>query len=144
MSLFAIIARVIGRIALIGLALLAAACLGFTLRATRWQEEARRIVPFAPGHRTPAEIARAESLLRKAERHNPDTGPQIERAIVLAVAGRRQEAAAVLRDVLRSEPQNLRAAGVLYGDLLSFDRRAAQAVRRDYLDRLAPPVTGGG
>jgi hypothetical protein len=83
--------------------------------------------------------ARALAAFRAARFLNPDTTPDIGRAVLHLARERRPEAAAVLRDVLRREPDNVTAWSVLYGVTRESDpataRRALAARRR--LDPLA-------
>jgi hypothetical protein len=83
--------------------------------------------------------ARADAAFRDARFLNPDTTPDVGRAVMYLARERRRKAAAVLRDVLRREPDNLTAWSVLYGVTRQSDpataRRALAARRR--LDPLA-------
>ena len=83
--------------------------------------------------------ARAEAAFRDARLLNPDTTPDLGRAVMYLARERRSEAADVLRDVLRREPDNLTAWSVLYGVTRGRDpatARQALAARRR-LDPLA-------
>jgi hypothetical protein len=77
--------------------------------------------------RTPADLARAEADLRAARLLNPDISPDLSRAILYVGAGRARQATALAEDVLRREPDNLRAWGLLYS--LSHERDPAAAER---------------
>jgi Tfp pilus assembly protein PilF len=83
--------------------------------------------------------ARAEAAFREARFLNPDTTPDVGRAVLYLARERRPAAAALLRDVLRREPDNLTAWSVLYGVTRQSDpataRRALAARMR--LDPLA-------
>lgn len=61
----------------------------------------------------PAVLARAETDLRRATLLNPGTMPDLSRALVRRARGRTGEAAALLEDVVRREPDNLTAWRVL-------------------------------
>jgi tetratricopeptide (TPR) repeat protein len=78
--------------------------------------------------------ARAEASFRGARLLNPDTAPDLSRALVHRAAGRQREAAALVEDVLRREPDNLTAWSVLYtmtrGRDAAAARRALAARRR--------------
>lgn len=78
--------------------------------------------------------ARAETAFRDARFLNPDTAPDLGRAVLYLARERRLEAAAVLRDLLRREPDNLTAWNVLYlvtrGHAPATARRALAARRR--------------
>jgi predicted Zn-dependent protease len=86
---------------------------------------------------------RADRDFRAARALNPDTTPDVNRAFLLQAAGRRDQAVALLEDVLRREPDNLNAWGVLFQftrdqDPATADR--ARAARR----RLDPLSARGG
>ena len=61
----------------------------------------------------PGNVARADEAFRDARFLNPDTTPDVGRAVLYLARERRPAAAAVLRDVLRREPDNLIAWNVL-------------------------------
>jgi len=61
----------------------------------------------------PAELRRAERALRRAALLNPDTRPDLDRGLALASQHRFRAAIAVVEDVVRREPDNLVAWGVL-------------------------------
>ena len=127
------------RIALVLGALLVGASLAFSLRAIRLEAEARDGLPPSP---SAADIEHSERLLQRAERHNPDIRPLAGRALLLSALGRPEEAAPLFREVLRREPDHVRAASRLYSDLRETDPAEAERVRRHLL-RIAPPVEGG-
>lgn len=78
--------------------------------------------------------ARSESALRDARLLNPDTAPDLSRALLYQGQGREREASALLADVVRREPDNLAAWGQLYvltrGSEPATARRALAAVVR--------------
>lgn len=131
----------IGRLALVAGALVVAALLTFTLRAVRLQDEARAIGAGAKGHLSAVQLDRARSLLHRAQRHNPDVAPKVTEAVLLSAAGRHQEAAALLRSVVRDEPDNLNALLGLQAVLARYDTRAAAAVGAR-IREVAPTVGG--
>jgi Tfp pilus assembly protein PilF len=105
-------------------------------RDTRLQERAIK----ASGRLSVAgNEARADAAFRDARFMNPDTTPDVGRAVMYLARERRHAAAALLRDVLRREPDNLTAWSVLYGVTRQSDpataRRALAARKR--LDPLA-------
>jgi predicted Zn-dependent protease len=105
-------------------------------RDTRLQERAIK----ASGRLSVAgNEARADAAFRAARFLNPDTTPDVGRAVMYLARERRPAAAALLRDVLRREPDNLTAWSVLYGVTRQSDpataRRALAARKR--LDQLA-------
>jgi hypothetical protein len=132
--------RVLARVALIIAALVVAACLVVTLRAIRLEAEARDSLPG--GTIPPAAVAHAEDLLKSAEDFNPDVRPLLVRAALLTGVNQPQRAAALLRDVLRREPDNAAAASLLVRNLRRYDQPAADAAER-HLRAIAPPVDGG-
>lgn len=69
-----------------------------------------------------------EADYRAARLLNPDTLPDVRRAFLYQGTGRRDESAALLDDVLRREPDNLEAWGLLY--TFTQDERALEARRR--------------
>jgi predicted Zn-dependent protease len=75
--------------------------------------------------RRPADVARAEADLRGARFLNPDTAPDVDRAVLYLGVGRPRQAAALLEDVVRQEPQNRIAWAVLYGATRGRDPAAA-------------------
>jgi predicted Zn-dependent protease len=85
---------------------------------------------------------RAESDFRAARLLNPDAAPDLGRAFVYAASSRQAQAVALLDEVLRREPDNRAAWGVLEQITRQSDpgtaRRAQAALRR--LDpRYVPP-----
>jgi hypothetical protein len=58
---------------------------------------------------TPAELAQAESDLRRARLLNPDTAPDVSLAVAYRTRGQQDRALATVEDVVRREPDNLRA-----------------------------------
>ena len=60
-----------------------------------------------------AALARAASGLRDARLLNPDTTPDVALAVVYRSAGRDRLAAATIADVVRREPDNLLAWGIV-------------------------------
>lgn len=131
--------RVAARIVLVLAAVVVGACLAFSLRAVRLETEAGRSLPPNP---TAADIQRSERLLERAERHNPDIRPLAGRALLLSALGRPEEAAPLFREVLRREPDHLRAASRLHHDLRETDPEEAERLRRRILE-IAPPVREG-
>ena len=85
-----------------------------------------------------------EAALRDARLLNPDTTPDVRRAFLYQGTGRPEEAAALLESVLRREPENLDAWGLLYAFTRERDpataRRALSA--RERLDPLGATRSG--
>jgi hypothetical protein len=78
--------------------------------------------------------ARADSALRAARLLNPDTAPDLIRAVLYQGQGRERDASALIAGVLRREPDNLAAWGQLYlltrGSEPATARRALAAAAR--------------
>jgi predicted Zn-dependent protease len=74
-----------------------------------------------------------EADYRAARWLNPDTLPDVRRAFLYHGTGRQAEAAALLEDVLRREPDNLDAWGLLY----AFTRERDPATARRALEARA-------
>jgi cytochrome c-type biogenesis protein CcmH/NrfG len=135
----AIVAVVVARIVLVVAAVAVGVCLTFSLRAVRLEVEAGNSLPPSP---SPADIEHSERLLLRAEEHNPDIRPLAGRALLLSALGRPEAAAPLFREVLRREPDHLRAASRLYSDLRETQPAEAERLRRHLLT-IAPPVDGG-
>lgn len=119
------------RILLGVVAVVVLAWLGVLERDTRLQ--ARGAAAGRPGAAAAA-LDRAAGDLRAASRLNPDTVPDIALATVYRRQGENARAKATLEDVLRREPDNLTAWGVLFTFTARDDpataRRALAARRR--------------
>jgi tetratricopeptide (TPR) repeat protein len=86
------------------------------------------------------DFARADDDFRRAKLLNPDTTPDLQRAYVRSASGRRDQAIARAQDVLRREPENRDAWGLLLGFV--GDTRPALARRAHAeLRRLNPLAT---
>jgi predicted Zn-dependent protease len=89
---------------------------------------------IAFGRLTTDQFSSAESDFRDARFLNPDTAPDVNRAVMYEVHGRNAQAVELLQDVVRREPENLTAWGVLVEAAREIDpataRRAAAARRR--------------
>src|SRR3954451_8582873 len=59
------------------------------------------------------DLAGAEDRFRRASLLNPDTAPDLQRAYVRSARGQRAQAIALARDVVRREPENRDAWGLL-------------------------------
>jgi hypothetical protein len=105
-------------------AVLVLAWLGVMERDTRLQASG---IAAAQRLGVPGNAGRAERAFRDARLLTPDTAPDVSRAFLLRATGRRDEATALLDDVVAREPDNLTAWGVL----ATFARgRDATAVAR--------------
>jgi hypothetical protein len=101
-----------------------------------------RGVATAGNLRTAADVARAEADLRAARLLNPDTMPDINRALVYRFADRFDDAIALVEGVLRREPNNRAAWGGLLALTRGRDPAAAERARAA-LRRLDPVNAGG-
>jgi len=125
---------VIARVGVVLVALAALGWLGMSERAARLEA---RGVAAAERLREPGAFARAERDLRVAARHNPDTSPELARAVLYAGAGRTGPAVALLASVARREPDN-RAAWAALAALTRESDPAAARRARAALARLDP------
>ena len=79
-------------------------------------------------------LTRAESDLRLARLLNPDTAPDVTRAVLDRARGQQRRAIALLEDVVRREPDNLTAWSVLRLSATGSDpsafRRSLAALQR--------------
>ena len=120
--------------ALVVVAVIVIAWLAVMERNTRLQSAS--FAAAKKGH-----VARAVSDLRRSRFLNPDTTPDLSRALLYYGQGKRAQASDLLQQVLRSEPRNLPA----WGELLVVSRghdpaqtgRALAAIKR--LDPLDAP-----
>jgi hypothetical protein len=129
------------RVGLVVLSLLAVGWLSAELRATRAEKQAHAIVFGSPGPLSSTDKRRVSRLLDDAGRLNPDTEPDIDRTWLLSLRYKRPAAARrVLEGVLRREPRNLEAWGVLRLVALGAHDPRGAARARAHLLRLAPPV----
>ncbi len=122
------------RVAAAVVALVVLAWLGLAFRNVRLEERGGRA---AGALSQTANAARAERDFRAAGLLNPDTQPDLARAVVLVQLDRPERAVAVVEDVLRREPENARAWRTLLD--LTSERdpgRAAEALAA--LRRLDP------
>jgi hypothetical protein len=124
---------------LIVAALVVAGWLAFSLRALHLEDEAQSLVPPPPARASAADLERMEELLEDAAKGNPDIRPDVALAFQLGVIGESRRSIALAEDVLRREPDNLRAASILHVQLERTDPEAAAAVERQ-IRRIAPPV----
>lgn len=85
----------------------------------------------------------ADADFRAARTLNPDTTPDINRAFVLQAAGKRDQAVALMEDVLAREPDNLNAWGVLFQFTRDHDPATADRAR-SARGRLDPLSARGG
>jgi predicted Zn-dependent protease len=119
---------VLVRAGLLVTALAACVWLGAGLRAARLQAEADRRVPATQIDRE--EVRRKRELLDDARVFNPDTAPLIREAQLLLFIDGEREAARLLEEVVRREPENYEAWRGLSQAALRLDpARAREAAR---------------
>jgi hypothetical protein len=76
--------------------------------------------------RGPADVARAEADFRGARLMNPDTAPDVGRALLYKAARQHDRAVALVEDVVRREPDNLNAWAVLFAFTRATDEATTQ------------------
>jgi hypothetical protein len=118
------------RIAVAVVAVVVLGWLGVMERATRLQASG---IAATARH----DFADAESDFRDARLLNPDTAADVQRAYVYALSSRTREGAALLEDVVRREPDNRAAWGVLE-DITRASEPATARRARAALNRLDP------
>jgi hypothetical protein len=119
------------RASVVLLALVMLAWLGVMERNLRLQAEGVAALRTGSALRDPA---RTQADLRRARLLNPDTAPDVTRAVVYRAVGRPRQAIALLETVVRREPDNLAAWSVLRLSAAGNDpdafRRSLSALRR--------------
>jgi hypothetical protein len=96
-------------------------------------------ITFNPKPPTPAQQARGEVLVRRAERLNPDTRPELSRGVLQLHSGHPAAAERTFLAVARAEPENVDAWGIIAQTLGRYDPALA-ARARSRVRALAPPV----
>jgi hypothetical protein len=118
---------VAARVALAIVAVLVIAWLGV-------MEHDQRLIQGGTKSLRAGDAAGAERAFRDARRLNPDTAPDVLRSFLYAGTRRREQAKALIEDVLRREPDNLTAWAVLLrisrGVDPAAERRVLAARRR--------------
>jgi predicted Zn-dependent protease len=112
----------IARISLLVLAVCACAWFGLGAVQSHATDQATSIVSET-GTLTPAQAARARSLLATAATLNPDHGIDLLRAQLAVREGRSAEAIAILQRTVADEPMNLSAWLALAQTALGHNRR---------------------
>jgi predicted Zn-dependent protease len=123
------------RVALAAVCLVAAAWFAIGYPGAHDEARARSLTATPVAKLSPAERREASALLDGARRARPDEAVDLRRASLLIGLGRKREAAAVVRSVLRREPRNVTA-----WTLLAFADPSAVAEARAHQLALAPPV----
>lgn len=125
----------IARVAVAAVAVAVLAWLGVMERDVRLEA---RGVDAARRLSDPGSFARAESDLRGARLLSPDTAPDFSRALLYQAAGRPQQATALVEDIVKREPDNRLAWGLLRS--IARDRDPAAAARALAEQRRLDPV----
>ena len=123
------------RLAVAVVAVLVIAWLAVMERSVRRQADG---LAAAQSHR----FAAADDDFRAAGTLNPSTAPDVSRALLYQRAGRHARAAALLEDVVRREPDNLTAWGLLY--TFTKDQDPATAARALSARKRLDPVSARG
>ena len=120
------------------LALVVAAWLGVQAAGAHGDAEVTRITL---SERTPSaqELRRAEQLIGRMQRLNPDERPRQLRGLVAYREGDVRRATAIFRSITRAEPENLQAWAQLARVASDYDPPLAEAARAR-MRELAPPV----
>ena len=129
----------VARIAVAVAALVVAGWLGVEALGARADTELTRIV-LSPHDLTPAQQARARTLVARTARLNPDSRPDELRGILRLRAGDARGAGAAFAAIVREEPDNLGAWALLARAAGGYDPALAAAARAR-VRALAPPVT---
>jgi len=130
---------VLQRLALALVAVAAGGWLALELRSERLEAAAYRLVPTDLSPPPPEDLERANRLFDRARRHNPGTRPVLRQAALLVLGRRHREAARLLEEAVRREPENADAWSLLASATTPFDpARAAAALLR--VRALSPPV----
>ena len=82
---------------------------GLWVHSARLEKEAQSIAQRPPQSLSAAEVKRATDLFERSRAHNPDLRPAERAAGLLIRTGHAREALALLRPVVRREPDNLTA-----------------------------------
>jgi predicted Zn-dependent protease len=134
------IVSVLARLLLAAGAVAAALWLAVSLTATRAEAGGLALAFGDPALVGRAEAERGLELAERANRLNPGTDPELLRAVLLRRAGRPDEAVAQLKDVVASEPANVRAWAVLAVYAEEGEPRLSRSARRR-VRRLSPRAT---
>ena len=122
-------------------AIIAAALVAIVISAI-WLSDAHRFVgaqSAANAARTPAQFEAAAKRFEGQTALTPHTDAKAAQAFSLLRAGQRPQAEALLEDVIRTEPRNVRVwASLYFADRGRKPARAAYAKAR--IRALAPPV----
>jgi hypothetical protein len=118
----------VGRATLVAVALVALAWLGLGLRASVLDARGLATVEEAGDPPDTEALRSARASFQRAARRNADPAPELNEAQVLIRLDRGREAARLIESVVRDNPGNIRAWGLLATATASFDvRRSTQA-----------------
>jgi predicted Zn-dependent protease len=123
------------RVALAAVCLAAAAWFAIGYPGAHDEARARTLMTTPVAQLSHVQRSEALALLDGARRARPDETVDLRRASLLIGLGRKHEAAAVLRSILRREPRNVTA-----WTLLAFADPSAVSEARAHQQALAPPV----
>ena len=130
-----IAARILG----CGVALVIAAWLGIQAVGAHGANELVNLALAGEGPLTPAQQARASTLIARADRLNPDTRPEQIRGYVKLRDGDARGAVAIFTTLTREEPENPEGWALLARAAGGYDPGLA-AKARSRLRELSPPV----
>jgi hypothetical protein len=106
----------IARAAVVAIALVVVAWLAFGLRSASLAEQGEETYERArEGPVSPADVQEAQDALRRARRLSLDRDVLATEALLLSITGRREEGAAIARELASEEPQNVRSWFAVYG-----------------------------
>lgn len=126
----------LARLVLSALAFAAIAWSAFDLASVVAYRQARRVV-YASHKLSPAEVARARGLLRRASAATPDAAPRVDGVVLSYQLGRLRDAERRAGAIVRGEPANTAAWSWLLAATRKIDPARAQAARAA-LARLDP------
>jgi hypothetical protein len=121
---------VTGRVAMVISALAAVVLLWSWLGAARDYTRAFDLMESSSGDLSPARAERARLALRAAGRRTPSTEPEVAIAQLDLFLGQSRRAAAELRHVVRREPDNATAWGLLASALGRINKPASRRAAR--------------
>jgi hypothetical protein len=109
------------------------------LHSARLETQAQAIAQRPPQQLSARDIDRAARLFESSTAHNPDSRPIEREAGLLIRSGRSRQALALLRPVVKREPQNLTAWALIAAGASTIDPALAReaVARADALNPLA-------
>jgi hypothetical protein len=103
--------------------------LGLGLRAARLEAEGAELAGRSPATASAERLAEARDAYRRAREFNPGSGPELREAGLANFSGRPRDALALLRDVVRREPDNFDAWLVMASVAAETDPELAARAR---------------